>query len=146
MSEQKWTPEPWQFNPSDEGDASVGMGGYPPSLYVAAPEDAVTPGDVIVLCTLTWPFYLVPCTEIDLAAFVYYGNADANGARIVACVNALAGIEDPAAFVAAYEAMRRELRDYLDVLDNAPDESSTSEIRAALRQADASLAAAKGGE
>jgi regulator of RNase E activity RraB len=41
-------------------------------------------------------------------------NARDNAERIVACVNACAGIEDPAAYI---EAMRRELRRLVDLCD-----------------------------
>lgn len=80
------TSKPWKFFPSIEydGDALVDCGGY-----------------VIAHCGLT---------PDDCVGFAQNIRAS----RIVACVNALAGIPDPAAFVAA----ARELRDAIRCNDH----------------------------
>lgn len=80
MSEQKWTKEPWEFHPEH--------------------------GQVWAKNDKEHPRYEVGC-DISLALFESWDGvpgpdaADANGQRAVACVNALQGIPDPAAWVEA---------------------------------------------
>jgi hypothetical protein len=63
---------------------------------------------------------------------------EANAARIVACVNALAGVADPAAFVAAFEAMSAALRHARPLVGEFDYTSETlAVVDAALKLADA---------
>jgi len=65
------------------------------------------------------------------------GKATANAARIVACVNAMAGIDDPAAEIAKLRAEREELIKLADLWDQQCGRESfapnfADELRAAL--------------
>jgi hypothetical protein len=75
------TPEPWAVNP------------------LRAHVDAFDTGVPIPVCQLLWP------TEDRSEA-----ETEANGHRIVSCVNALQGVPDPAAYVKAFEEMRAALK------------------------------------
>jgi hypothetical protein len=114
---EEHTPEPWHFEGHDDGDPSVGMRGYPASVYALSPQWAENAGDPVELFSLKWPTVAVPCTTEQLDAGAEpmqpFGHADANAARIVACVNAMQGIADPAAFVKAWDQMREALADML---------------------------------
>lgn len=84
MSEQKWTKEPWDVH----------------KWRICA---GVESGNSTLVCDTAWNK-----KTREVAA------NKANAARIVACVNALAGIPDPAAFVSHVAAMERALRFYAD--------------------------------
>ena len=78
---QAWTPEPWVFDPYNEG-LSFDRG---------------------------WGLYSEPDPQSILArpsvAHVPFKAGEATGKRIVACVNSLAGVPDPVEFVAAMKEL-----------------------------------------
>ena len=76
------TKEPWEVQPSHEDGALFIIGSNLGGLVGAAHG---------------WP------TEIESGD---YSRIEANARRIVSCVNAMQGIPDPAAFVAAFDAMQ----------------------------------------
>lgn len=105
MSETKHTPEPWEIAGPyprvtigvavpEEDDPSVGHYGFAPILQLIESAEA-------------------------------YGNCDLvpNAARIVACVNALAGVDDPAAELTRL----RELRAACDAWREAGRQAALSE-------------------
>lgn len=79
------TKEPWEA-----GHSSVGRAGT--NWTVGCPSDSNA------ICSL-----------YD-GEYIENPNATADANRIVDCVNAFAGIEDPAAFVAAFDAMQEALK------------------------------------
>lgn len=79
----KHTPEPWKKWVYKDGVCFVMAGGY---ARGTAPASPVTP--------------CIACLDGAVLGFGYEQN-EANGDRIVACVNALAGIPDPAAYIKA---------------------------------------------
>jgi hypothetical protein len=87
VSEQKHTPEPWEYWNERSGEENT--------FNIQCVR-----GDIVAICDDHWDRRGDDTNE-------------ANAARIVACVNALDGIPDPAAFVErarAVEAERDELR------------------------------------
>jgi hypothetical protein len=105
-AEAKWTPEPWSIreHPSGDGD-----------FYVSGPMTADHPYS-------THPRRL---DSIEIMSDEDYPRKRMDGDRIVACVNALAGIEDTAAFVAANQRLQQRVdeleeasRDVLKSVEN----------------------------
>jgi hypothetical protein len=78
-----------------------------------------------------------------MIAYAQASPTDANAARIVACVNALEGIEDPAAFVAAVRELVEAARSILAVVSNVSFESAESYAHATRVCARLSAALAK---
>jgi hypothetical protein len=87
MSETKHTPEPWRIDRTAEDDAT-------PAYLIAGNTSKY----VVIAHLYPYSFYHMNAE-----------TANANNKRIVACVNALAGIEDPEAFVKeAKAAMQKD--------------------------------------
>jgi hypothetical protein len=82
MSEQKWTPEPWRLEPCDLDDGSTN---------IVSDEPVYS----------NWYF------TIARVGARTERRRDANAARIVQCVNALAGVADPAAEIARLRGIEK---------------------------------------
>lgn len=55
MSETTFTPGPWRVEPGDDGDSSVGLNGYAPSVYVDFGEEEGQVGEICrVLRPVKW--------------------------------------------------------------------------------------------
>ena len=104
MSDQKWTQEPWSL--------AIPTGGKPDrGICISCPDGALA--------------------TIHRESDSYFADptGTANGHRIVACVNALAGIADPAAFMAAVRELREWEKEHGDCLSS----SCWKDFRAAIR-------------
>lgn len=85
------TPGPWQFQPADSGDDSVGIG-YTPGLIFHETEE----GNVVEIAVLSVPAYSEepdPNNEYD-DGIRTVGNQDCNGTLMAASPNLLAALEE----------------------------------------------------
>ncbi len=107
----KHTPEPWIADDFAEGDGL--------RTRISLPDHNGIPNAAIAYVqtnkTPDWP------SEQRITAT----QAEANAARIVACINACTGLEDPAAELAALKAQRDEL---LAALKALADEYADPEL------------------
>lgn len=110
MSETKHTPEPWV---QDEGN--LRCVGTPKSWYPRQVYDIVTVLE-------GGPEYRDEANS----------KAEANAHRIVACVNALAGVDDPAAELARLRRVEQAARAYVEA---DPDRVDMGPLYDALKQA-----------
>lgn len=95
MMEQDWTPEPWSWAEEKNAEDMGRIVGRDGSVVCGF-------GD----CTTYYPTEGNPPSDNDLA-------------RLFACVNAMQGIPDPTAYVAAFEAMREALKDACNRVENS---------------------------
>ena len=96
----KWTPEPWTI-----GAGSHVCGMWSGMIRVESPEDFHSNG-IKYPDGSTRSFTNVVCGTTG-----HSETARENMLRIVACVNAMAGIPDPAAFVEEAKALRSQVAD-----------------------------------
>lgn len=107
MSE--WTKEPWEVIEADD-EQMIGNWAYASHLIVTVDKAIHEGSSHAVVAVVPWIEHLV---------FDKIGKSDANAARIVACVNALAGIptDKLAQHVAAVERLREAAENALPSLE-----------------------------
>ena len=85
------TPGPWEYEPPDSGDSSVGLPETPGTIFY---EDAE--GHVVDICELANPIYLVAASELkdeydDGTRWI--GDAESNARIIVRALELLEALE-----------------------------------------------------
>jgi hypothetical protein len=123
MSDTKWTPGPWFYEPEDRGDDSVGMAGTPPYIYADPQSD----GNAVPVCTMD-----SPCRATDRELVNEYdegiewiGDDKANARLIAAAPELYESLADA-------EIALAHLQDSLRVRVNPP---TLEKARAALAKA-----------
>ena len=78
----KHTPGPWEIEPADDGDRSVGISGYDASVYAVPPAGSGLIADAVLICTIHAPVANPEPPDPEVGG-VEYGDEDAN-ARLIA--------------------------------------------------------------
>lgn len=81
-SGEGWTPGPWEVEPADDGDRSVGLPGYNASVYAIPPSGSGLIADPVLICTIHAPT-ANPETPDPEVGGVPFGDECAN-ARLIA--------------------------------------------------------------